>query len=73
MCDCAPTCQYGAAFTARLDPGLAEGVAWKLAPPRVFPDRFERSLDNDCILGEMPTAVRAWLERGEGCAIAEDV
>ncbi|HEU4643130.1 MAG TPA: hypothetical protein VFS44_11810 [Gemmatimonadaceae bacterium] len=65
--------QIPPAFAARLDPGLAEGVAWKLAPPRVFPDRFELALDNDCILWEMPTAVRAWLDRGEGCVIAEDV
>lgn len=65
--------QIPSALAAHLDPGLAEGVAWKLAPPRVFPHHFELSLDNDCILWEMPTAVRHWLERGAGFVIAEDV
>ena len=32
-----------------LEAGMAEGVAWKVAPLRCFPDRWELSLDNDCI------------------------
>lgn len=58
---------------AHLDDGMTEGTAWKLAPPRLFPERFELALDNDCILWAIPTAVRDWLEAGEGCLIAEDV
>jgi hypothetical protein len=60
---------------AHLDDGLAEGVAWKFAPLRLFPDRFEIALDNDCILWAMPAAIRRWLagaERG-ACVLAEDV
>jgi hypothetical protein len=53
---------------------MADGVAWKLAPLRVFPDRYELSLDNDCILWAMPDAVRAWLDEDEPrCLIAGDV
>jgi len=60
---------------AHVDPGMAEGVAWKLTPLRLFPERFELSLDNDCILWEMPAAIEAWLRdaRGARCVIAEDV
>jgi hypothetical protein len=54
--------------------GMAEGVAWKLAPLRCFPDRYELSLDNDCILWDLPDAMRAWLEEEEPrCLIAADV
>jgi len=57
-----------------LDPGLAEGVAWKLAPLRCWPERWELSLDNDVVLWELPPAVRAWLDDGDGrCLLAEDV
>ena len=61
--------------TRFLDDGLAEGVAWKLAPLRCFPDRRELSLDNDVILWELPTALAAWLadESPERCLLAEDV
>jgi hypothetical protein len=45
----------------RLDPGMAEGVAWRFAPLRLFPDRVELSLDNDCILWRMPPAMGQWL------------
>jgi hypothetical protein len=57
-----------------LDHGMAEGVAWKFAPLRCFPDRWELSLDNDCILWELPTAIRRWLEAGdhELCVLEED-
>jgi hypothetical protein len=56
--------------------GMAEGVGWKLAPLRLFPDRHELSLDNDCILWELPASVESWLEAaGEppACLMAEDV
>jgi hypothetical protein len=57
-----------------LDGSMAEGVAWKLAPLRIFPDRYELSLDNDCILWELPGTMRAWLEeKVPGCLIAADV
>lgn len=60
---------------AHLDGGLAEGVAWKLAPLRLFPRRFEIALDNDCILWAMPEAVRRWLSGSfdRVCVLAEDV
>jgi hypothetical protein len=53
---------------------MAEGVGWKFAPVRVFTDRYELALDNDCILWEMPRALRQALA-GEParCLIAEDV
>lgn len=60
---------------AHLDDGLAEGVAWKWAPLRLFPRRFEIALDNDCILWAMPEAIRRWLSgsHGRACVLAEDV
>ncbi|MDQ3810491.1 MAG: hypothetical protein M3336_09390 [Chloroflexota bacterium] len=63
-----------ATIRARFDEGMAEGVAWKLAPLRVFPDRWEISLDNDCILWEVPDGMRRWLERADPhqCLLAED-
>lgn len=58
---------------AHLDAGLAEGVAWKLAPLRLDPARFELSLDNDCILWAMPRALETWLTCPDGrCLLAED-
>lgn len=58
-----------------LEASMAEGVAWKFAPLRFFPDRWEIALDNDCILWERPTAIRRWLEASDGdlCVLAEDV
>jgi hypothetical protein len=58
-----------------LDAGLAEGVAWKLAPLRLFPDRFEIALDNDCILWLAPAAILDWLSNADpdACVLAEDV
>jgi hypothetical protein len=49
-------------------------VAWKLAPPRLFPKRWEIALDNDCILWELPGGVRAWLAQQDErrCLLAED-
>ena len=56
-----------------VDEGMAEGVAWKLLPLRVFPDRHELSLDNDCILWDLPEPVAAWLDSPGACLLAEDV
>jgi hypothetical protein len=58
-----------------LDAGMAEGVAWKFAPLRLFPERYELALNNDCILWAMPGSVLAWLEsdRADQCLLAEDV
>jgi hypothetical protein len=62
------------ALTPYLDAGMAAGAGWKLAPLRVFPDRHELSLDNDCILWSQPDAIRRWLEAGDdACLLAEDV
>src|SRR5690606_14117503 len=44
-----------------VDAAMAEGVAWKITPLRMFPDRYEISLDNDCILWDVPDAIRSWL------------
>jgi len=59
-----------------LDGGMAEGVAWKFAPLRCFPGRFELSLDNDCILWRTPSALERWLAEPEAtqrCLVAEDM
>jgi hypothetical protein len=56
-----------------VDDSLAGGAGWKLAPLRSFPGRYELSLDNDCILWDMPTALRDWLGDPDSCLIAEDV
>ena len=48
-------------LTERFDARMAEGVGWKLAPMRVFPDRWEVALDNDCVLYDRPAALDAWL------------
>lgn len=63
------------AFLApHLDSGMAEGVGWKFARLRLFPDCYELALDNDCILWRMPEAVRAWLGSTDGqCLVAADV
>jgi lambda repressor-like predicted transcriptional regulator len=56
------------------DAGVAEGVGWKLAPLRCFPDRRELALDNDVVLWALPAALRVWLDDSEGRAlVAEDV
>ena len=58
-----------------LEAGMVEGVAWKLAPLRCFPDRWELSLDNDCIFWETPTAIGHWLHDRDHdrCVLEEDV
>ena len=50
---------------ACFDGGMAEGVAWKLAPLRLFPERWEISLDNDLILWDLPDGLRRWLETAD--------
>ncbi|HEU4754098.1 MAG TPA: hypothetical protein VFU47_13390 [Armatimonadota bacterium] len=69
------TAQVPEFLKAHCDEAMAEGVAWKFAPLRFFPDRFELSLDNDCIFWEAPPAIRRWLEEGDPvrCVAAEDV
>lgn len=57
----------------RLAPNMAQGVGWKFAPPRLFPDRHELALDNDCILWSMPLGLSRWLSSDEGFLLAEDV
>lgn len=54
---------------------VVEEWAWKLAPIRLFPDCFEISLDNDCILWDMPTTIGQWLEADSSdvCIMAEDI
>jgi hypothetical protein len=54
---------------------MAEGVAWKLHPVRIFPNLHELSLDNDVILWALPPAVRNWLlsDHSEACLMAADV
>lgn len=48
-------------LAARFAGGLAGGMAWKLAPVRAFPERFELALDNDVILWRLPSALADWL------------
>lgn len=55
------------------DDGLMEGMAWKLSPLRVAPDRFELAIDNDCILWDLPQAISGWLREENGAVLAEDV
>ena len=57
-----------------LDQGMADGVGWKFAGLRLFPQRYEISLENDCILWSMPPSIRRWLEERSGeCLVAEDM
>lgn len=56
-----------------VDEGLAEGVAWKLAPLQAFPEHHELALDNDVILWAMPPAISRWLAEPDACLVAEDV
>lgn len=62
-----------AALRGHVDGRMAEGVAWKLLPLRLFPDLHELALDNDCILWAMPPALRAWSRAPDGVLLAEDV
>jgi hypothetical protein len=68
------TRQLPASIRPYLDPRMAEGAAWKLAPLRMFPDAWEIALDNDCILWDLPAAVERWLAHdGQACLLAQDV
>lgn len=62
-----------ACLGARVDAGMAEGVAWKLVPLRRFPDDHELALDNDVILWDVPRAVDDWLAGRAPFVLAEDV
>jgi hypothetical protein len=65
--------QLPGALRRRLDAGMAEGVAWKFAPLRLFPGDFELALDNDCVLWREPEAIRRWRAGPPGAVLAEDV
>jgi hypothetical protein len=68
------TCELPASLQRLLDKGMAQGAAWKLAPLRLFDDRYELSLDNDCILWAIPDPIRRWIDtRARCCVLAEDV
>jgi hypothetical protein len=58
---------------AYFDESIIEGMGWKLAPLRTYPERYELALDNDCILWETPDGMRQWLQSENGCLFAEDV
>ena len=55
------------------DAGVMEGMGWKLMPLRLFPERYELSLDNDCVIWEMPEGMRRWLGSERAGLLAEDV
>ena len=56
-----------------LDPEMAEGVGWKLVPPRVCETGHELAIDNDCILFAVPRALREFLAGDHATLMAEDV
>ena len=60
-------------FEPYFDRTLMEGMGWKLVPLRMFVDRYELALDNDCIVWGLPEGIRRWLGSSEGCVFAEDV
>ena len=62
-----------AVLTEHLDAGLTEGTGWKLAPLRLYPDRHELSLDNDCVLWAVPPAMADWLASPVDRLFAADV
>lgn len=53
----------------------AHDVGWKMVPLRLFPDRFELSIDNDCILWDLPVTIAGWLDDNHPtrCLLVEDV
>ncbi len=67
--------QIPKSFRSYLDENMSEGVGWKFAPMRLFPQQYELALDNDCILWQMPAAIRNWRADGADgtCVIAADV
>ncbi|GAA3750190.1 hypothetical protein [Terriglobus aquaticus] len=52
--------------------GYIEGMGWKLAPLRTFPDRYELAIDNDVILWDLPAGMRQWLSEPASYLFAED-
>ena len=52
--------------------GYIEGMGWKLAPLRTFPDRYELAIDNDVILWDLPAGMRQWLAEPGSYLFAED-
>ena len=60
-------------LTEHLDAGMSEGTGWKLAPLRLYPGRHELSLDNDCVLWDVPDAMRQWLASPTDRLFAADV
>ena len=46
-------------LAAHVDEGMAEGVIWKMAPVRLFPDLREISFDNDVVLWSIPECYEA--------------
>jgi hypothetical protein len=52
---------------------LMQGMAWKLVPLRMYPERYELALDNDCILWSIPKSMHRWLESEKAFLLAEDV
>lgn len=57
-----------------LGTAMAEGVAWKFLPARLFQELHELALDNDVILWEIPDIIRDWLCGSDrtACLIAAD-
>jgi hypothetical protein len=55
------------------DDSLIEGMGWKLVPLRIYPERYELAIDNDCILWAMPACMRQWLASEDVYLFAEDV
>jgi hypothetical protein len=60
---------------SHVDKEMAEGVAWKLCPIRLFPNLYELTIDNDVILWDIPSTLERWLSstNSEACLMAEDV
>lgn len=58
-----------------VDTEMAEGVAWKFAPFRLFPDCYEIALDNDVILWRIPELMQVWVTSGDSNStiMAEDL
>lgn len=56
-----------------LGQAMAEGVGWKLLPMRIFSNRYELALDNDCILWDWPAALVAWMAVEDRTLMAADI
>lgn len=60
-------------LSQKLGAGMAEGVAWKFAPMRAFPEAHEIALDNDVVLWRRPAALEQWLAGASDFVLARDV